>query len=193
MTEGLRIREGVRALVVDPDDRVLLVRWELPGPDGPVHVWGAPGGGVEADEDLETALRREVDEELGFDPVTIGPLVWVRTHIVPFISGLWDGQHDHFFLVRTDAFEPKPLLTREQLAAEHLMEIRWWTPDELAAVRTVRHRVLRPPPTRHPARRAAARRPARDTGGHRTLTTTRPWRGVDVTTPPPARQDDGRD
>ena len=75
MTDDLRIREAARALVLDPEDRVLLVRWELPGPDGLVHVWGTPGGGVEADEDFETALRREVAEELGLDAVTIGPLI----------------------------------------------------------------------------------------------------------------------
>ena len=59
--------------------------------------------------------------------------MWVRTHVIPFIDGRWDGQHDRFFLVRTPAFEPSPRLSREQLAAEHLMELRWWTQDELAA------------------------------------------------------------
>jgi len=129
----LRIRQAARAIVLDPDDRILLVRWEFPR-DGPtVHVWGTPGGGIEPDEELEVALRREIDEELGLEAVTIGPLVWVRTHVIPFIDGRWDGQHDRFFLVRTPAFEPSPRLSREQLAAEHLMELRWWTQDELAA------------------------------------------------------------
>lgn len=126
----LRIRQAVRALVIDPDDRVLLVRWLL----GRYHVWGTPGGGMEPHEDLESALRRELDEELGIGATAqIGPLIWERTHIVPFLNGLWDGQHDRFFLVRTPPFTPAPRLSREQLAAEHLMHIQWWTMAEMAA------------------------------------------------------------
>jgi 8-oxo-dGTP pyrophosphatase MutT (NUDIX family) len=130
---GLRIREAVRALVIDPDDRVLLVRFEFP--DG--IVWASPGGGMEPDEDHETALRRELDEELGIGATAdIGPPVWERTHIFPFVSGLWDGQHEIAFLVRTPRFEPQPHLTPEELAAEFVMELRWWTVDELHAFET---------------------------------------------------------
>lgn len=119
--------------MVDPDDRILLVRWELPDDGHIVNVWGTPGGGIEGGEEAEEALRRELDEELGLHDFTMGPMVWERTHIVAFVNGLWDGQHDHFFLVENESFEPAPRLTRDQLAAEHLMEIRWWTPAEMLA------------------------------------------------------------
>ena len=55
----LRIREAVRALVIDPDDRVLLVRFEFPNTG--TH-WATPGGGVEPGETDHQALRRELDE-----------------------------------------------------------------------------------------------------------------------------------
>jgi ADP-ribose pyrophosphatase YjhB (NUDIX family) len=42
----LRIREAVRAVVLDPDDRVLLVRLEFPHWTG----WAMPGGGVDEGE-----------------------------------------------------------------------------------------------------------------------------------------------
>ena len=119
----------MRAVVLDPADRVLLVRFEFPD----VTLWATPGGGQEPGEDDEATLRRELDEELGFALAEIGPHVWTRLHVIPFIDGRWDGQHDRFFLVRTPAFEPSPRLSREQLAAEHLMELRWWTQNELAA------------------------------------------------------------
>ena len=126
----LRIREAVRAVVIDTDDNVLLVRWLLRG----INVWGTPGGGMEPGEPTEAALRRELDEELGIGATaTIGPQIWERTHIIPFIDGRWDGQHDRFFLVHTPPFEPAPHLTREQLEAENLMHMRWWTPAELIA------------------------------------------------------------
>jgi len=125
---GRRIRSSVRALVLDPLDRVLLVRFEFPE----VTVWATPGGGQEPGEDDEATLRRELDEEAGLEHVEIGPHIWDRLHIVPFLDGRWDGQRDRIYLVRTETFEPAPRLTWEQLRAERLHELRWWAPAELA-------------------------------------------------------------
>jgi 8-oxo-dGTP diphosphatase len=133
----LRIRSAARAVIIDPDARILLVRWDFPDrPElgfPPMSVWGTPGGGIEPDEDVATALRRELAEELGLDDVAIGPQIWERVHIIPFLDGRWDGQHDRFFLVNAAPFEPAPRLSAEQLQAEYLMHVRWWTQAELAS------------------------------------------------------------
>src|SRR4051794_14455314 len=56
-------RPAARALVVDADDRVLLVQFVN---DATGDTWWAtPGGGVEAGEQDEAALRRELREEIG--------------------------------------------------------------------------------------------------------------------------------
>jgi len=128
--EGLRIRSSVRAVVFDPAMRVLLVRFEFPD----VTVWATPGGGQEPGEDDETTLRRELHEELGLVVTDIGPHIWNRLHVIPFIGGHWDGQRDRVYLVHAAAFEPQPSLTWEQLRAERVHELRWWTPEEFAAV-----------------------------------------------------------
>jgi ADP-ribose pyrophosphatase YjhB (NUDIX family) len=124
-----RLRQAVRALVLDPDERVLLVRFEFPT----ATVWALPGGGIEAGEDARAAIRRELAEEAGLHEAALGPEIWHRRHVVPFPSGAWDGQEERIFLVRTPAFTPAPALSDAELRAEHVTAIRWWTRAELAA------------------------------------------------------------
>lgn len=127
----LRIRSAVRALILTPDDHVLLVRFVFPT----LEVWALPGGGLEPGEDHLAALRRELREEVGLDvdagAAEIGPHVWTREHIIPFLDGRWDGQRDHVHLVRTERFEPTPHLSWDELRTERLHEIRWWSLDEV--------------------------------------------------------------
>ena len=125
----LRLRQAVRAVVLDPADRVLLVRFEFPARG----LWATPGGGIDADESPEEAIRRELEEEVGLADVALGPWIWEREHVFPFWDGSWDGQIERYVLVRSPVFEPAPRFTREELAAEFVTGMRWWTLDELQA------------------------------------------------------------
>ena len=125
----MRIRQGVRAVVLDPADRVLLVRFQFPE----TSLWAAPGGGIDEGESPEEAVVRELAEEVGLGEVELGPWIWTREHVFPFLDGRWDGQVERFVLIRTPAFEPAPRFTVEQLAAEYVAGMRWWTLDELEA------------------------------------------------------------
>ncbi|MFC7622903.1 NUDIX hydrolase [Microlunatus sp. GCM10028923] len=127
----MRLREAVRALIVDPADRVLLVRFWWEGVDPADGFWAVPGGGMEGDETRLAALQRELLEETGLTLDALGPEIWTKTAIFPMSR--WDGQIDHVHLIRTAPFQPVPGLTAEQLADEGVHEIRWWTPDEIAA------------------------------------------------------------
>jgi 8-oxo-dGTP diphosphatase len=124
----LRIRAASRAVVLDPDDRILLVRFEFPART----IWATPGGGIEPGETPEHAVVRELEEETGLTGAEVGPVVWTRLHVIPFIGGDWDGQHEQYHLVRAPAFVPRPRLSWGQLNAEYVHELRWWTPHELA-------------------------------------------------------------
>jgi len=114
--------------VLDPDERILLVRFEFPS----TTVWALPGGGVEPGEDLHDAIRRELAEETGLRDASIGPQIWHRRHLVPFPSGLWDGQEERIFMVRTPAFVPRPALSEAELRAESVTAVRWWARADLA-------------------------------------------------------------
>ena len=126
----LRIREAARAIVMTPDGDVLLVRFEFPAGTR----WALPGGGVDPGESVHDALHRELREEAGLVDATIGPHVWNRLHIIPFLDGRYDGQREQIHLVEVPArFEPRPAFTWEQLNAEYVFGLHWWTIDEIAA------------------------------------------------------------
>jgi double-stranded uracil-DNA glycosylase len=127
-SSGFPLRRAVRAVVLDPDDRILLVRFDWP-PER--SVWAPPGGGLEECEAPEDAIARELAEECGLRDVDLGPCLWTRAHWFADMEG-WGGQEERVYLVRTGRFEPAPEWTIEQLAAERIGAIRWWTPDELA-------------------------------------------------------------
>jgi TDG/mug DNA glycosylase family protein len=122
---GLPLRRAVRAVALDPADRILLVRFAS-------GVWAPPGGGVEPGESDEAALGRELAEEVGLRGFELGPCLWTREHWFPEAAG-WGGQAERLHLVRTEAFEPRPDQDAGALAAEGIAELRWWTLGELEA------------------------------------------------------------
>ena len=89
------------------DDRLLMVRR---GHGPAAGEWSVPGGRVEADELLESAVVREVAEETGLDVVVDELLGWVeRFHI-----------DDHYVILdfRVTVLDPDRVLQAGDDAAE---------------------------------------------------------------------------
>ena len=62
---------GVRVIVLDDDNRILMVRHDHPERT----VWMVPGGSIEEGESSAQAAVREVFEETGLE-IEIGGLIW---------------------------------------------------------------------------------------------------------------------
>lgn len=117
-------RAAARALVIDPDERVLLVAH---APDATRRVWTAPGGGLRPEETHEQAVIRELAEEIGLALDDPGPWIWSRRVTFPF-RGCWLDQDERWYLVRLDgtvAVDDAPL---DDPGA---VEVRWWSVPEL--------------------------------------------------------------
>jgi 8-oxo-dGTP diphosphatase len=70
---------SVVAVIVDDQERVLLTRRSIPPFK---NMWVMPGGKIDLGEPIITALKREVEEEVGLD-VEVGSLVDVFEHVTP--------------------------------------------------------------------------------------------------------------
>jgi 8-oxo-dGTP diphosphatase len=123
-----RLRQAVRALLLDEADHVLLVHFHWDGLELADGFWACPGGGMDPGESPEAALRRELAEELGLESPDIKGPVWRLTRLFPMPD--WDGQTDVTYLVRTARFTPRP---RVDLPAENVHGLRWFSPVEVAA------------------------------------------------------------
>jgi 8-oxo-dGTP pyrophosphatase MutT (NUDIX family) len=96
---------GVRAVVLDGDDRVFLVKHSY------VAGWHLPGGGVEVGETVQNALRRELIEE-GRIEVTDEPAL----HGLFFNSHASRRDHVAVYLVRHFSQDRLPEANREIIA-----------------------------------------------------------------------------
>ena len=128
------LRKVARVVLLDPDDRILLLHGHEP--DDPADDWWfTPGGGLEGEETREQAALRELAEETGITGVELGPVLWRRRCSFPFAGRRWD-QDEWYYLARTSSTARTPRLATEatgltELERRTVTGARWWTCQEL--------------------------------------------------------------
>lgn len=129
MTEQRLVRSAARVLLIDDEDRVLLIEGFDPAAAELGTWWITPGGGREHGEDAERAAIREVWEETGHVlEAVVGPL-WHRTTVFAFDGEIVE-QTEDFFAARVPHFDPAGASLTE-LEHRSTASMRWWSLSEI--------------------------------------------------------------
>lgn len=110
---------GVRAVVVDRNDRIALVRHTY------ADQWHLPGGGVRKGESFEAAMLRELEEEIALGDARID-------HVLGVYHSRREAKDDHIviFVVRV---ETGPAAGLQAADGIEIAEAGWFPPDALPA------------------------------------------------------------
>jgi 8-oxo-dGTP pyrophosphatase MutT (NUDIX family) len=131
----MNYRKGVSAFIINENKEFLMVLSTKENPSEP-DVWKIPAGGVEENEDSKTALKRELNEELGIDPNSL-EILEKSKYIDKFNwpketsekkykkTNIWyDGQEREIFLAK--------IVSKNynfKLQLEEICDVRWVTKD----------------------------------------------------------------
>ncbi|MFF1713576.1 NUDIX hydrolase [Streptomyces sp. NPDC058268] len=120
------LREAARVIVLDNDQRVLLLRY-----DENEGFWATPGGSLETGETYTAAALRELHEELGIDTtsVVLGTQLAERSQ-EHAVGGREVRQVERYFPAHLTAADVDASLATQP---DNIREHRWWTLDELRA------------------------------------------------------------
>lgn len=108
---------GVRAILLDPDDRIALVRHTY------TDHWYLPGGGVKKGESTLAAIRRELREEVAIDDARFAALLGVY-------HATGEGKDDHvvIYVARTVTRRGDALEAADTI---EIAQARWFALDAL--------------------------------------------------------------
>lgn len=122
----LRYRKGVVALIRNEAGLYLFGRMRNPEKPG----WQFPQGGIEPGEDPETAVHREIREEIGVSGLYVRSRTtqWIPYEWPESMQGALIGQMHIYFLLESAQLSPiEPSITDDFDAYE------WLSPQEILA------------------------------------------------------------
>ena len=126
--DPLLVRRAARVILLDPENRVLLMRYDDGPPNG--SHWSTPGGGLNPGEDYPAAALRELAEETGWhDIVLLGEAL--RREFEMQYGQRPVRQRERLYLARTDQPGREIRGVEAMHAADGIAAWRWWSLAEL--------------------------------------------------------------
>jgi 8-oxo-dGTP pyrophosphatase MutT (NUDIX family) len=123
------VRPTSRLLVLDEQDRLLLMMTKAPDTSGAAR-WITPGGGVDPGESHEEAAVRELHEETGQVVADVGAVVRVDDFEVPWDDADHTHGHAEFYVVRLPHFEVVDDDWTDDERVD-ILQSRWFSLEEL--------------------------------------------------------------
>jgi 8-oxo-dGTP diphosphatase len=124
-------RPSSRLLILDPDRRLLLFRFEYrSGPLAGQTFWATPGGALDPGESYEAAACREMLEETGMRIDDPGPQVAQRRAEFRVADGRTVSADERFFLIRVSGLQVSTQRWSD-LEREIMADHRWWSRADL--------------------------------------------------------------
>ena len=117
MFEGVsHIREIVRAILINKDNKVCLEKLFDDDGFGPRDYYETPGGGIKEGETHEEALHREIEEEVGY-----------KCEVISHIADV----HDYYNLIKRKNINHFYLVRATEKVSQHL------EPDEVIRIQSI--------------------------------------------------------
>jgi ADP-ribose pyrophosphatase YjhB (NUDIX family) len=125
---ALPVRLAARVILLDPDDRILLMRYDDPPPFG--RHWATPGGGLNPGEEYAVAALRELAEETGWTDIGLRQEVTRGSRITSY-AGKAFIQQERLYLARTEHRCRQITGVEDMHASDGIAAWQWWTLAEL--------------------------------------------------------------
>ena len=126
----MKVRRRASALLISPENRLFLFKFEFAFLDHGKSIWVTPGGGIEEGETFEIGLQRELFEELGLDVTIAKPHMYFRK--MPFISKSGEEfiSDERYYVVKVP---DEKVLFENMSAGERRLtkDGKWWSIDDI--------------------------------------------------------------